>query len=193
VGSFAIPVATVLVLLWARSSGTPWRNLGFARPRSWLGLVAAGAVFGCALKLVMKALVMPLLGADPVNPTYHYLAGNTAMLPAAIVTMLVAGFGEETVFRGFLFERLGKLFGSSVAAKAAIVLLTTLLFAALHYPDQGWTGAEQAFVTGLVFGGIFARTGRIWMLMCAHAAYDLTAVALIYANLESGVAHLVFK
>ena len=192
-GSIAIPVATVLVLGWVRSSGTPWRDLGFARPRSWLGVVAAGAAFGCALKLVMKALVMPLLGADPVNPTYHYLAGNTTMLPAAIVTMLVAGFGEETVFRGFLFERLGKLFGSSVAAKAAIVLLTTLLFAALHYPDQGWTGAGQAFVTGLVFGAIFACTGRIWMLMCAHAAYDLTAVALIYANLESGVAHLVFK
>ena len=52
---------------------------------------------------------------------------------------------------------------------------------------------DLAFVTGLVFGAIFARTGRIWMLMCAHTAYDLTAVALIYANLESGVAHLVFK
>jgi membrane protease YdiL (CAAX protease family) len=125
VGSLAIPVATVLVLVWVRSSGTPWRDIGFARPRSWPGVVAAGAVLGGLLKLAMKALVMPLLGADPVNPTYHYLAGNRAMLPAAIVTMLVAGFSEETVFRGFLFERLGKLFGSGVAAKAAIVSTRT--------------------------------------------------------------------
>jgi len=29
--------------------------------------------------------------------------------------------------------------------------------------------------------------------MCAHAAFDLTAVAIIYWGLESGVAHLVFK
>jgi hypothetical protein len=46
---------------------------------------------------------------------------------------------------------------------------------------------------GLVFGTIFAVTGRIWMLMCAHTAFDLTAYALIYWNLESAVAHLVFE
>jgi hypothetical protein len=29
--------------------------------------------------------------------------------------------------------------------------------------------------------------------MCAHAAFDLTAIAIVYWNLESAVAHLVFK
>jgi hypothetical protein len=29
--------------------------------------------------------------------------------------------------------------------------------------------------------------------MCAHAAYDLTAVAMIYWNLETRVAHMIFK
>jgi hypothetical protein len=29
--------------------------------------------------------------------------------------------------------------------------------------------------------------------MCAHAAFDLAAVAIIYWNLEATVAHLVFK
>lgn len=31
------------------------------------------------------------------------------------------------------------------------------------------------------------------MLMIAHAAFDLAAVAMIYWNLESTVAHLLFK
>ncbi len=31
------------------------------------------------------------------------------------------------------------------------------------------------------------------MLMLAHAAFDLTALAMIYWNLESNVAHLLFK
>jgi hypothetical protein len=44
-----------------------------------------------------------------------------------------------------------------------------------------------------VFGGTFAITGRIWTLMCAHAAFDLVAYAIIYRNLESDVAHLVFQ
>ena len=73
------------------------------------------------------------------------------------------------------------------------MLVTAVLFASLHYFDQGLSGAEQATITGLVFGTVFALTGRIWMLMCAHAAFDLTAVAIIYWNLESAVAHLIFK
>ena len=57
--------------------------------------------------------------------------------------------------------------------------------------NLGLPGVEQALSTGLVFGAIFAVTGRIWMVMCAHAAFDLTAVAIIYWNLEAAAAHLV--
>ena len=48
-------------------------------------------------------------------------------------------------------------------------------------------------ITGLVFGSLFAATGRIWTVMRAHAAYDLLAVAIIYWNEESTVAHMVFR
>ena len=193
VGNVVVPVGALLVLVWARWSRTPWREIGYVRPRSWIGSLAVGLAFGCAFKFLMKAIVMPLLGADPINQAYHYLAGNRAMLPAAMFAMVAAGFGEETVFRGYLFERLGKLFGSGFGARASIVLLTAALFGLAHYRDQGLAGVEQATITGLVFGTIFAFTGRIWMLMCAHAAFDLTALAIIYWNLESDVAHLVFK
>ena len=55
------------------------------------------------------------------------------------------------------------------------------------------SGAEQATIAGLVYGTIMAVTGRIWMLMVAHAAFDLTALAMIYWDLETKVAHLVFR
>jgi len=48
-------------------------------------------------------------------------------------------------------------------------------------------------MTGLVFGTVFALTGQIWLPMVAHAAFDVTAVLIIYGKLESTVAHLVFK
>ena len=187
------PLGAVLALVWTQRSGTPWREIGYVRPKSWMVGLAVGLVFGSAFKLLMKAIVMPLLGADPINQTYHYLAGNTAALPGAVYTMIVvAGFGEETLFRGYLFERLGKLFGASRGAKTAIVLITAALFGLAHYPDQGLAGAEQATITGLVFGANFAVSGRLWMLMCAHAAFDLVALAIIYWDLETRVAHLVF-
>lgn len=189
-----VPLSAVLALGWVQWSRTPWRDIGYVRPRSWIGSLAVGIVFGSAFKLLMKIIVMPLLGADPVNHAFHYLAGNRAALPAAIFAMVVgAGFGEETVFRGYLFERLGKLFGPGVWARTFIVLLTAALFGLAHYSLQGLAGVEQATIFGLVFGTIFAITGRIFMLMVAHAAFDLTALAIIYWNVESDVAHLVFK
>jgi membrane protease YdiL (CAAX protease family) len=189
----ALPASALLVLAWARLSQTPWQALGFVPPKSWTGTLTCGIAFGVVFKIVMKMLVMPLLGADPVNHAYHFLAGNKAMLPAAVWAMLVAGFGEETVFRGYLFERSAMLFGRGVAAKTATVLLTSALFGAAHYADQGLTGVEQAVITGLVFGTIFASTGRILFVMFAHAAFDLTALAIIYWDVESKVAHFVFR
>jgi membrane protease YdiL (CAAX protease family) len=91
------PISAVLILVWAARSGTPWRELGYVRPRSWFRSVVIGVVLGAAFKLTMKAVVMPLLGADPINQAYHYLVGNTAALPGMIFTMIVgAGLGEET-------------------------------------------------------------------------------------------------
>ncbi len=156
--------------------------------------IAIGLVFGALFKLAMKAVVMPLLGAAAVNASYHYLAGNAAALPFVLLVVIIGGgFGEETVYRGFLFERLGKLLGTSTRAKIAIVLITTAVFASGHWWDQGLPGVEQAVFTGLVFGGIYALRGQLFMLMVAHAAFDVVAVALIYWNLEPRIAHLFFR
>jgi membrane protease YdiL (CAAX protease family) len=156
--------------------------------------LALGLVLGAAFKLLMKAVVMPLLGADPINHAYHHLVGNTNALPGMfLLLVVVAGFGEETLFRGYMFERLLKLLGTGAIARVAIVLITAGLFGLAHYPEQGLAGVQQAAIFGLVFGAVFALTGQIWILMCAHAAFDLTALAIIYLDLESYVAHLVFK
>ena len=104
-----------------------------------------------------------------------------------------AGFGEETVFRGYMFERFGKVLGTGRGAKVSIVLITSALFAVGHYASQGISGVEQAMIVGLVYGSIFAVTGRLWMLMWAHAAFDVLALAIIYWDLEDEVAHLVFS
>jgi hypothetical protein len=179
--------------MWVWRSRTPLREIGYVRPRSWIRTVVIGVVFGIAFKLLMKAIVMPLLGAPAINQAFHYLVGNRAALPGAIFAMIfVAGFGEETVFRGFMFERLGKLFGFSVWATILIVVLTSVWFGLAHYSLQGLAGVEQATIFGLVFGIIMAVTGRIFMLMLAHAAFDLTALALIFWNLEFKVARWVF-
>jgi len=183
-------VGALLVLGWAKLSGTPWRALGFVRPRRWPLTVLAGVALGVAFKLAMKSVVMPLLGAPAVNPAYAYVAGNRDAFHALVVAIVFgAGFGEEVLFRGYLFDRLGRLLGRGPAATVATVLLTTVLFAAAHLSNQGIPGAEQALVIGLVFGTLYARSRALLFLMILHAAFDLTAAWLIYHGLERTVAH----
>src|SRR4051812_8717118 len=177
-------VAGLLILLWVRLSGTAWREIGYVRPT--IASVGIAVVLGIAFKLLLKSIVMPLLGADPVNHAYHYLAGNRAAVPGMLFAIVIgAGFGEETFFRGWMFERLGKL----RVPNAAIVIISATLFGLAHYSMQGLAGSEQAAIVGLVFGAVFLKTGSLFPLMCAHVAFDLTALALIYWDLETRVAH----
>jgi membrane protease YdiL (CAAX protease family) len=184
------PLSAILVLLWRWRARVAWSDIGFSRPRSWFVTIALGFAIGIALRFVMKALVMPLLGAPAANPAYHFIAHNPQVLPGMILTMIfVAGFGEEILYRGYIFERLRRLLGNGRGASIAILALTSALFAAAHIHEQGLAGAEQSMITGLVFGTIYLLTGSLWMSIVAHATFDLAAVAIIYLGVEVPVAH----
>src|SRR5262249_47937268 len=158
-------ISGVLVVVWALWSHTPWRELGYTRPKSWPLAITASAAGGVLFKLAMKSLVLPLLGADPINRAYHYLAHNPpALLGILLYIPFGAGFAEETFFRGYLFERLGKLLGSSLAATIAIVVITAVIFGLAHYPGQGAYGAVNALTVGLVFGALLARGTSLFSL-----------------------------
>lgn len=182
-----------IILLWAWWTKLPWRDLGFRRPKSWPLLITLGIVAGATAKLFMKTVVMPLLRAPDINAHYQYLVHNQAALPGMMFTVLVsAGLFEEVIARGFLFERFGKFIGTSRSAMIAIILITSVLFGAAHYPEQRWMGVEQAFILGLVDGAIFAITRQLWFLIVMHAAFDVCAVFIIYLGAEKTLAHALF-
>jgi CAAX protease family protein len=187
------PIAAALGVIWLWLSRTPLRDLGMARPKSWALTIIGGILLGIALKFLMKAVVLPLLGADPINQSFHYLAHNrTAALDFAAYAIYGAGFSEEFFFRGYLFERLGKLFGQSTLAIVTIVIVTTGLFGLAHFA-QGPLGVVNALFTGATIAIVYAATRNLWLLMFAHAAFDLAALVMLYYDIEPQVAHLIFK
>lgn len=187
------PIGGLLIVLWALYSRTPLRDVGLARPRSWVADIVFGVALGVGLKFVMKALVLPLLGAPAVNQTYHYLATDRTGVPVfAAYAIFGAGFGEEMIFRGYLFERSAKLFGTGTLQNIVTLIVVTVLFALLHF-KQGAGGIENAALTGLVVGAVYLSNGRrLFPIMVAHATFDLAALAMIVLNLELPVSKLIF-
>src|SRR5262249_7856273 len=157
--------AALLAVVWVYLSRTPWHEIGYVREKNWGASIAIGVAFGAAFKLVMKVIVMPLLGAPAVIQTFQGFVHNRAAIPLAVLAILIGGgWGEETLFRGWAFERLGKVFGTKRTAKTAIVVITSVWFGFAHYHVLGTPGTEQAMIVGFAFAVIFACTGRLFLL-----------------------------
>src|SRR5689334_6962643 len=45
-GHVVLPVGGLLALLWVRLSRTPWCEIGYVRPKSWLSAILVGTIFG---------------------------------------------------------------------------------------------------------------------------------------------------
>jgi membrane protease YdiL (CAAX protease family) len=94
-----------------------------------------------------------------------------------ILVSIAAGVGEEITYRGVMYALLARVTGiPDVAALACAAL-----FGASHMV-QGWKSALVIIVFGLVFQGLVATTGTLYVAMAVHCAYDVTA-GMVYGTL----------
>jgi membrane protease YdiL (CAAX protease family) len=81
--------------------------------------------------------------------------------PAAIIFLgVLAGVVEETLFRGALLPRFG-------------IVVTAILFAALHVQYAVSFATFEVFVLGLGLGWLRVRSGSTLTCMVTHAGYDI--------------------
>ena len=88
-----------------------------------------------------------------------------------IVISLLAGVGEELLFRGVLQGGLAQKLGPWLALGVA-----SLLFGLAHFVN--WSYALVACVMGGYLGGLWLASGNLLTPIVTHAVYDLAA--LIY-------------
>lgn len=95
--------------------------------------IIIGIGLGIALELFATYVTTPLLssyfGHEPDLSGLQEIKGNLSMLLFFIlVSWVLAAFGEEICFRGFLMNRLANLFGNSNAAWIVSLVLSSILF-----------------------------------------------------------------
>ena len=75
------------------------------------------------------------------------------------LSWVLAGFGEEMVYRGYLLTRISEVFGGSRFAVVAGLLLSSGIFAVAH-KYQGPSGVLDAGFMGIYYGLVYLGCGR---------------------------------
>ena len=131
--------------------------------------VLANYLVNIAMSFLLAFGIQPTTGGTPeVYPGIGYLVINlvsTALLPALV---------EELVFRGYLMGAL-RPFGDRQA-----IVMSALLFGLLH---GNMTQVPFAFMLGLVFGYLTAKTNNLLIPIVIHFLNNAMAVLLEQASL----------
>ncbi len=89
-----------------------------------------------------------------------------------VLISLLAGLGEEALFRGVLQEGLGRWLGPWPG-----LLLASALFGLAHCVTP--TYAVLAALIGVYLGGLWLFTGNLLVVVVTHALYDLVILILL--------------
>jgi uncharacterized protein len=186
------PYLFLLGWISIRLRGQRWKDVGLKLDQPFPKLLVIGVVVGVAMEALELFATQPLLtkilGQGPDLEQYRRLIGNTQLLILGIVlSWVLAAFGEETVYRGYLTNRVAGIFGASKTAWIVAAVLITLLFGLAHFP-QGPTGIIENIIDGGILAALYFVTGRnLWAPIIAHGIQDTVDVLLIYLGVYPGL------
>ena len=174
------------VIPWVICGGGSLRQC--LTPVSWK-LILAGAAVGLANYLPALSLSWmsaELLGLVPPSAADMFSGislSERAALAAAVI--IAAPLGEELALRGGLQPLLCSRFSPIPG-----VLLTALFFALLHF-DLSSLAAHVEM--GAVFGLLAWSARSIWPAVAAHAAHNVTALAIVGWEATGGAPSIPLK
>ncbi|WP_223551724.1 CPBP family intramembrane glutamic endopeptidase [Aestuariivivens sp. NBU2969] len=147
---------------------------------SILVFIAAIAAF------VLGSIIMANITGIPESPdmsNYTFLQNNLELLFLTLIgTYIVASFGEEVIYRGFIINRLIELGLDSKFGKVIVIFISALIFGLAHY-QWGLMGIVQTGFMGAVLGFFYLKLKkRIWILVLAHGYMDTILLIQMYMS-----------
>jgi membrane protease YdiL (CAAX protease family) len=136
-------------------------------------------------------------------PIQELFKNRTSAMLLMAMAVFVAPLVEETLFRGYLYPVLARIFSgiaqffgmeSHTALRTGVassILVTGLLFGLLHAPQLGWTLGLVGLLTfvGVVFTFVRAWTGTVFASFLLHLGYN-SFIAVTSIIVTKGFTHL---
>lgn len=168
-----VPFLFVLLATWActRLRKERLASVGFELNGRWLRDVLIGTLIGFCAMLAVVAMIAIAGGVRlELNATR-----SLAALGYGIYVFLLASLLEETLFRGFLFQRL--LDGTG--ARFTLIAFA-ILFAIAHWGNPGMEGATRVWATldtalgAILLGLAYLRTRSLALPVGIHLGWNWT-------------------
>lgn len=176
----------IALVVWQEKNNGFFASLGFKRSeRSSRSIFFKAPIMAILLAAVYVLVLIPVVASITGEPSdltaFEVFKGDlVTTLVSLPIIWLMAAFGEEIVFRGFLMTRFTRLFGESNWSLFFNLLLMGLVFGYAH-GYQGLTGQILSGLTGMILAYIFHRNNNnIWFNIAVHGWFDTIAIIMFY-------------
>ncbi|MCE7993606.1 MAG: CPBP family intramembrane metalloprotease [Roseivirga sp.] len=176
----------VLLVVWQEKNSSFMATLGFKKAdRNTISLFVKAPFVAALMVMVYVLVLMPLVVSITGKPldlsVFESFKGDLiTTLVALPLVWLMAAFGEEIVFRGFLMTRFSRIFGESRPSLIINVLIMGSTFGYAH-GYQGISGQILSGITGMVLAIVFYRMkNNLWFCIAVHGWFDTIALLLFY-------------
>ena len=180
VGTTRIIGTAALQLLWAGFAALllivnreRFAAIGLGRPASvgrtvLLGLLTAACIFAAVVTLEHFGY-----GRERLGDIGRELKGNLPLLAERVaISLVVVGFVEEFIFRGFVMSRVAHIFGGANWSWIIALFAQAALFGLAHGYQQLY-GMALTGIIGLFLGAVYLLSGRnLWVPIIGHGVYD---------------------
>ena len=171
----AVAVAWLLI----RLRGETLADIGLKRPRKWWVTITTAILLAAVIFSLIY--LSERIGFRRDLSRFKAVQGNIELTSYAVLYALIgAGFYEEFMFRGFLFQALAMVFGGSRTAWIVACLVQGLLFGLAH-SYQNPLGVAITGTLGMAMGFLVLASGRnLWLVIIAHGLFDASRFVLFY-------------
>ena len=119
---------------------------------------------------------------------FRDLTGNLRETALYILLVwIVAAFGEEMIYRGYLMNRIADLLNRTRKAWTVSLILVHIVFGLAH-SYQGLTGVIDEGLMGVLLAAVCLRTGQnLAVPIVAHGVQDSIDLILIFTGKYPGM------
>lgn len=178
------PWLLLIAVLSFRMRVQTWRNVGLQTDTLKRDIIL-GTILGIALQLFGTFVQEPffdwLTGSHQDISQFEGIRQSLGLIIFMIaLSWLLAGFGEEMIYRGYLLTRVSEIFGGGRTATIIGLVFSSFIFALAH-KYQGISGILDSGFMGIYYGLIYLRSGkRLYVSVFTHGVNNTLGFIFLY-------------